>query len=72
MLSFCVPATAQWPNRTHGHTLGFTLDHLRRLKGIDTARDKKLDAMKFIWDPVMDLKQGCCQPVKSMYSKGVT
>ena len=50
--SFRVPATSLWPKITHGHKLGFAVHYLRSHQGIDTAREKTLDAMKFIWDPI--------------------
>ena len=50
--SFCVPAKAQWPTSTHGHTLGHTVFNFRIRKGVDSEKDKVLDAMDFIWDPV--------------------
>ena len=49
---FRVPATSQWPESTHGLQLGNSVLTTRRQRGIDTTRDKILDAMNFMWDPV--------------------
>ena len=50
--SFQVPATSAWPKSTHGCQLGRAVSTLRAHKGIDCTKDKTLDAMKFIWDPI--------------------
>ena len=50
--SFRVPATAQWPENTHGCLLGRAVSTLRVHRGIDTAKDAILDSMEFIWDAI--------------------